>query len=640
MSLNLLDNAAANLLVAPSTPEPIDLNAPTTTVAEPRAPVALGILRKPGAQALSKAGGGDRLAELPMVRMRSIVSTGERGASAQMTQGARARLAVPDLRVPQGSAGGTVLRGLFPPGSVLVRTSSAGPPPLQGYRPTGESLVAIEAAFTPQRIDAFGALGNEQRVLARSLLADLLPRLQAGTIGEAEFNLGVGLVLQAARNYAPPTEAVSQPPARAASPPAGTPVIGDSPQGTRAETPVPAQPLPVARAVAPTASVPAWSNERIRDAVTTLAEQRGITRPAAIEVMVDILQHPASTAAQRGERLGVSEQMISHHSLFIQKALKLPNERGRLRTHLARLTGMPLATVVSRIGGEGDPQLGSKVIDRIPASHREEIARRLLSVMPGSKLELIMYRTLEKMFTSDPLGGDQVSRKAGAMGTLFGLFSNDRIEMFRMMGFDAVQILSMNPVGRELAQRLDPALGKYSAAEAAARKAKGLPTTRDEAAMRLMTARAASDKPMSYRQWVAVGLLSDKPWSLPQDLNNAYLSVAPAGSAVAGQNDATLAFRVVEQIRGKAIPRGAQPELMDRDYREDINRLLLKTFGLGATRLSTGRLESIPTAFEPRSRPNAGESGERSVQRATQEPREVQSLEWSQLLPLLRRPTR
>ena len=36
---------------------------------------------------------------------------------------------------------------------------------------------------------------------------------------------------------------------------------------------------------------------------------------------------------------------------------------------------------------------------------------------------------------------------------------------------------------------------------------------------------------------------------------------------------------------------------MDRSYRQEINLLLLQTFGLGATRVGSGRLESIPTNF-------------------------------------------
>jgi hypothetical protein len=200
--------------------------------------VATGSLSRSAPQAVTNAGSGGRLAELPMVRVRAIVRAGERGAIQRMEQRNPARVIVPDLRVPQGNAGSTVLRALFPPGSVVVRTSAARTPPLQGYRPTGESLVAVEAAFTPQRIEAFGALGNEQKLLARSLLADLLPRLQAGTIGEAEFNLGVGLVLQAARNYNPPAPTMV--------PPASAPVVGSTLQGTRVVDVVPA--IDVARA--------------------------------------------------------------------------------------------------------------------------------------------------------------------------------------------------------------------------------------------------------------------------------------------------------------------------------------------------------------------------------------------------------
>jgi hypothetical protein len=634
MSLNLLESGVAAKVAAldiAASAEPGTL--PSTAGKQPER-VAFGSLGQPGAQALTRAGVGGRLAELPTVRIRSIVQRGVSGASEQMRQGAPARLAVPRLPVPRGSAGGTVLRGLFPPGVAVVTTSAAGPPPLQGYRPTGESLVAIEAAFTPQRIDAFGALGNEQKLLARSLLADLLPRLQAGTISEAEFNLGVGLVLQAARNYAPPTEAVGGPPAQAQTPRA--PVVGDTPQGTPAETPVPAQSVPVARSVAPAASAPAWSNERIREAVSTLAQQRDITRPRVIALMTDVLQFPASSSAQRSLRMGRTESAIRNDLTLIQKSLNLPTERGKLRIRLAEIIGMPLAAVVSRIGGEGDSQLGSRVIGRISPSHREDVARRLLSMDPGSQVELSMYSSLEVMFTSDPRAGGQDN--TDSVKRLMALFSKDRIEMLRMMGFNAEQMLGMNPVGRELGRRIDPAMGKYSPAEVAARKAKGLPTTREEVAMLLMTARGANGSPLSYRQWVAVGLLSDKPWSMPQDVDDAYLSVAPGGNWQSGQNDANRAFRVAEQILGKTIARGARPELMDRDYRWDINRLMLQTFGLGATSLSTGRLESIPTTFEPRARPNAVETGERSSRRVDKAPPETDSLDWRALLPLLRRP--
>jgi hypothetical protein len=630
VSLNIQESGLAAKVAALGTAAPAEANAPTPTTGRQPERAASGGLGRPGTQALDKVGG--RLAELPIVRMRSIVRTSERGATTQMTQGARARLAVPDLRVPQGSAGGTVLRGLFPPGSVVVRTSAARTPPLQGYRPTGESLVAIEAAFTPQRIDAFSALGNEQKLLARSLLADLLPRLQAGAISDAEFNLGVGLVLQAARDYAPPTEAVNQPPAPTATPPARAPVVGDTPQGARAESPVPAQP------VAPAGSPPAWSNEKIRDAVNTLAQQRGITRPSFMALMADILQHPCSTGPQRSARLGYSEGSLFSNLTYIRRSLGSSTSKGDLRLELAQLTGMPLATLVARIGTESDPQLGSRVIGRIDPSHREAVALRLLAASAGSKIEIGAYQTLETMFTSDPLSGS-VSTAVSSMQFLYGAFGKDRVEILRAMGFGFEEILRMNPVGVELAKRMDPAMGTYSAAEASVRRVKRLPVTREEAAMRLLTAKGPDGKGFSYRVWGALALLSDKPWSMPQDLSNAYLSVSPKGSPIAGQNDASKAFRIAEQLIGRPIPRGAGADMMDRDYRQDINRQLLQIGGLGATGLSTGRLESIPTDFQPRDRP---------VPNAAQDAREPiagresasHPITWQDVLRLLDRPAR
>jgi uncharacterized protein YjbI with pentapeptide repeats/broad specificity phosphatase PhoE len=201
----------------------------------------------------------------PMRRVGAIVSTAERGAIQRMEQRTPVRVVVPNIRVPQGSSGGAVLRAILPPGSIYVRTGASPTAPLVGYQPTSESLSVVESSFTPQRITAFGALGNEQKVLARSLLADLLPRLQAGTISEAEFNAGVGLVLQSAQRYQPSVPAQStamtsqpvprQPPVVPATP-SGTqatavPVVPGTPRGTQA-TDVPQAPTSPSTAIVPT----------------------------------------------------------------------------------------------------------------------------------------------------------------------------------------------------------------------------------------------------------------------------------------------------------------------------------------------------------------------------------------------------
>jgi hypothetical protein len=57
-------------------------------------------------------------------------------------------------------------------------------------------------------------------------------------------------------------------------------------------------------------------------------------------------------------------------------------------------------------------------------------------VISGSRLELNLYRMLETMFTSDPFAG-KPEPKAGATMALHAMFSNYRVELLRMMGFDA-----------------------------------------------------------------------------------------------------------------------------------------------------------------------------------------------------------
>lgn len=194
----------------------------------------------------------------PANRVGAIVRTAERNAIQRLEQPTtRPRNVVPNIRVPQGNNGGAVLKAIMSPGSIYVRAGTGPTAPLAGYQPSTGSLATVESAFTPQRITAFGTLGNEQKVLARSLLADLLPRLEAGTINEAEFNAGVGLVLQAAQRYQPRAATNAMTP--------GTPVVGATPSGTQA-TPVsvvpispsgtPATPVTPKVATPPTASIP------------------------------------------------------------------------------------------------------------------------------------------------------------------------------------------------------------------------------------------------------------------------------------------------------------------------------------------------------------------------------------------------
>jgi hypothetical protein len=389
----------------------------------------------------------------------------------------------------------------------------------------------------------------------------------------------------------------------------------------------------------PAQSPTAWSNDLIRDGVTALAQRYGITSTVQIALMIDVLQNPSLTAGQRGVASGRSESGVRNTFALIRQAAGL-TPGCDLRPELARLTGMPLAALISRIGTEADPKLGQRVMGHIPEGHRERVAKLLLTVRPGRQTEIDIYQALDDMFTTDPLAAD-IQRSAGnrdAMNFLRATFARERIPMLREMGFGYEQILSMNPIGRELANRFDPALGTFSAEEVKLRQAKNLPNTREEAALRLMTARTSEDLRLSYRSWVPLALLSDKHWLMPQDLINAYQSVSPTGSLGAASLDSSKAFRVAEALRGRPIARGSSQDLMDRNYRQDINRLLLQTFGLGATGIATGRLESIPTGFEPRDRYASNELPDSSARRRVPESTGTDDVRWQQLLPLLRRP--
>lgn len=374
-----------------------------------------------------------------------------------------------------------------------------------------------------------------------------------------------------------------------------------------------------------------WTDAQIVDAVAALAQRHGITAPNQIAVMKDLLQRPGLGQHERVEALGQSRGVMSNCITAIAKTLGLPSRN--LRVGLAEQVGMPYSTLVARIGTPQVPGLGARVIGRVNPSHREGVAELFLTAQGGTRIERSMYETLETVFTSDPYHGD----RHGAMPFMSRLFATDRLEMLRVMGFSNEQILRMNPVGNELAQRLDPALGTYSPQEQALRQAKGLPNTREEAALRLWTATTDQGKGMSYRRWIALGVLSDKPWFLPQDIYNAYLSAAPGSSPTGGSNDANFAFRVAENLRGRQIPRGSQPDLIDRNYRQDINRLLLQTFGLSATNLATGQRESIPTTFEPRERPAPNEQPATPARRSTEASSDddAPQVTWQQLLPLL-----
>lgn len=216
MILTVLENpvAASVATLSPLTLNIADSHKPLTGKA-PELP-GLGSLSPPNARAVGKEMAADRLAALPALRqVTKMIFESERGAIKQMRRGESARVAAPPLSVSAASDGGALLHFLFSPSATLVRTGKNGLAPLQGLRPSDESLAAIEAAFTPQRIGAFSALSAEQKVLARSVLADLLSSLQSGAISNAAFYAGVGLMLEKAQQYMPPwapTEVAFVPP--------------------------------------------------------------------------------------------------------------------------------------------------------------------------------------------------------------------------------------------------------------------------------------------------------------------------------------------------------------------------------------------------------------------------------------------
>lgn len=76
---------------------------------------------------------------------------------------------------------------------------------------------------------------------------------------------------------------------------------------------------------------------------------------------------------------------------------------------------------------------------------------------------------------------------------------------------------------------------------------------------------------------------------------------------------------------------------MDRSYRQEINLLLLQTFGLGATRVGSGRLESIPTNFNLSDWPTPNEPTTPSTRSASRTDQGAEEVTWQELLPLLQR---
>ena len=391
-----------------------------------------------------------------------------------------------------------------------------------------------------------------------------------------------------------------------------------------------------------------WDEQRINASIDQLAKNNGISGPATIDLMKSYLRDPSMTVDQRAASVGRTNMSVVSNTMAIRQALGIPTDS--LRIGLAERIGMPFSEVAARIEVPGDVGLTRRVMDAINPSHREGVAQMLLTVQVGSAPDVLVYRALDSMFRGgDPFASKVILSKQldlpagkidGTLGFLNRTFAGERTAMLRTMGFNYEQIMSMNPVGAEIGKRLDPALGTYSAAENAARRAKNLPCTREEAAERLLRVGVGNvDKirSMSYRSWLTVGLVSDNPSSMPSDIAAAFQSIVPDASARSGVGEMNTNFRIAQVLLGREIPRGPRLELQDRTYRAEINLLLLQTFGLGATQTGSGRLMPIATDFKVSDWPSPVDSGERSGRRAPAGEKSGREASWQELLPLLQR---
>ncbi len=308
---------------------------------------------------------------------------------------------------------------------------------------------------------------------------------------------------------------------------------------------------------------------------------------------------------------------------------------------IAKILGISSAKLFTRIESVNDTELGLRVINRIPASHRERVAEVILSMHTYYIKSVYL---LNKLFTEgEPLGNgryiqkseDSNSRLSNRLYQDFGInpktdtASNDqltRVKFLRHLGFSYQDILQMNPVWHQLARRLDPNLGTYSKQVYAANPS--LPRSREEAARRII------ESGLSYRQSSVLAFTSDAPWLNSSELTDIYLTANPNANQKTGKIDRAEAFAAADILLGRKIPRGTSVELQTPEHQKQLNQQLLQLFGLGGRKAGLPGLYPIPPGLStswptPQNNPLTRQGTPRRSSPGNE------SVTWQQILPLL-----
>jgi hypothetical protein len=394
-----------------------------------------------------------------------------------------------------------------------------------------------------------------------------------------------------------------------------------------------------------------WTEESIRVALENLASRAGLNDPSRKGIntsgrqalMEDLLLHPHRSLQERAT--AIQSPLASMQAWMVEFRQSLGLLAGSdLRSALAQRAGIPLSEVVARIGISTDPALGRRVINMLPPTHRENIAELMLATSkPGFSKEIGALQFLDAVLRSgDPfIGSKFASQFVGhpftsindGQNSIYRTFAQSanthtetRLNLLRTLGFNYSDILRMNPAGQALWERLDPAVGSYDAATY--ERLPQLPRSREEAAARILRA------DISYRDWIMLGVLSDRPWSAPSDIFRLYGNISVSGEAVASASRKNV-FDQAELLLGREIPRGSTHELLSRDYQSKINRIVLLMFGLGSREIGSGKFGPTPPVLQLESWPAPEDrSGTRSSENSPQRGEDVNA-PWQEFMPLL-----